>query len=116
MAMNAVAFLRHEHFGHASSSISEKVKDPSEASLGSGTHARTARALGSGGLEGARHLFNLSRIAFRILYQIAHRDTWPRFGAGYPQSGNVSRFAQFPRWNKPYGDKSPTRVPSGVGG
>jgi hypothetical protein len=71
---------------------------------------------GAGGLEGARHLFNLSRIAFRILYQIAHRDAWPRFGAGYPQSGNVSRFAQFPRWNKTYGDTSPTRVPSGVGG
>ena len=34
----------------------------------------TARALGSGGLESARHFFNLNRIVFGNLYQTAHSE------------------------------------------
>ena len=39
----------------------------------------TARALGGGGLESARHFFNLSRIVFGICYRIAHSERrWKR--------------------------------------
>ena len=47
----------------------------------------TAQALGSGGLESARHLLSLSRIVFRNLYQIAHSERLWKSGITSP-SGN----------------------------
>jgi hypothetical protein len=41
-------------------------EDPSEASLGFCTHVLPHRRSRSGGLESARHLLTLSRIAFGI--------------------------------------------------
>jgi hypothetical protein len=56
-----------------------------------------ARALGAFGSLGARHLSTLSRIAFPNLCQIAHKVAWQTC---YPQTGKVSRFAQFHAENK----------------
>jgi hypothetical protein len=50
-----------------------KSKDPSEASLG--LYARlTAQALGERGAWKRPAFVTLSRVAFRNLYKIAHRD------------------------------------------
>jgi hypothetical protein len=52
----------------------DKNKDPSEASLGSCTRVFTAQALGERGAWKRPAFVTLSRIAFRNLYQIAHKD------------------------------------------
>ena len=75
-----------------------KNKDPSEASLGSCTHVLPHRRFGGAGGPWKRPAFvDLEPDRFRILYQIAHKDAWPGFGADYPQAGNVSCFGQFHR-------------------
>jgi hypothetical protein len=53
----------------------QKSKDPSEASPGSCTHVYRTGAWGAGGLESARHLLTLSRIAFGNLYKIAQFES-----------------------------------------